>query len=148
MAMTEYSIDLKLPVVPEVRDPELFNECMKIYNALRALAIGVDDYTESGDGVIEAELTAIAAVSEVAQLRSEVRELKEQLAAMQELVNWGQPGKLGDVTPNEVLASSFALAPGPVSGTIALPAAAVDPATTMALANAIRAALITFKLGV
>lgn len=49
MAATDYTtINLGLPAVPETTDPKLLPELVRIYNAIKILAQGVDTYTADG----------------------------------------------------------------------------------------------------
>lgn len=48
MANPGYSIDTGLPASPEVGDPRLFPEFLRIYNAIKILAQTLDDYTNAG----------------------------------------------------------------------------------------------------
>lgn len=40
------TIDLRLPITPEVKDPDIFKEFMIVYMALRQLANGTDKYLD------------------------------------------------------------------------------------------------------
>ncbi len=43
--MASYSFQLPLSVAPEVRDPEMFNELLRVYNSVKILAAKLDEYT-------------------------------------------------------------------------------------------------------
>jgi hypothetical protein len=150
--MTSFSINLGLPVTPDVHDPELFAEALKIYNALRSLAIGIDDYTGGGNFVVELQLAADQPRSEIAQLRAEVAELRELLTTLG-AVNWAQPGAIGETTPNTVAATDlsasgkFGVNGVTPSGPVVLPANATDLASCQTLANALKGVALTFGLG-
>lgn len=104
MTGAETSIDLNLPVTPNVLDPEMFQELMIIYNAIRSLAVGIDDQTEAGELSIHMQLLAAIASSQITQLRRELSELREELEGYK--TNWGQPGELGNNIPNVVNATN------------------------------------------
>ena len=104
-----FSIDVNLPVVPEVFDKELFVECLKIYNAIRSLAIGVDDYTDSGTLAITLGIGVDTALAEVNSLRNEVAELKDSISGLLDVVNWAQPGTIGSTEANTVDATTVTI---------------------------------------
>lgn len=87
------TIDLGLPSVPTIKNPpELYAELLTIYNAIRAIAIGVDDYTLSGDlldqiAEIQAALPVAIAVFKrgLKALRQDMEELPNVHASHYEL---------------------------------------------------------------
>jgi hypothetical protein len=158
------NINVNLPVVPEVDDPILFAEALRIYIAIRTLARYLDEYTAGGQLALELQIAAAIEQAEIAALREEVRALKEELdlIALQN-VNWESPGELGSTYPNTVTATDLT-AKGASSlqdttvklfgangktpqAAYALPANGTDLATTQTLANAIKALLIANGLG-
>lgn len=156
MATTDnFSTDLGLPVVPELRNPpELFEELLKIYVALRNVAVQLDNNTADGELGNIVELTTSQLYAAIADIRKDVKHILLQLTLLNLTVNWGQPGELGEVNPNAATFTTLATtdkfgANGATpSGKVALPAAATDAATTQALANTLRGLAITFGLGV
>lgn len=49
MSASDYTtVNLGLPAVPESKNPELFQELVRVYNAIKILAQGVDNYTAEG----------------------------------------------------------------------------------------------------
>ncbi len=60
--MPSYSFQLPLAVAPEVRDPEIFGEMLRVYNSIKLLAAKLDEYTgmtpaELGDKTLEESLS-------------------------------------------------------------------------------------------
>lgn len=124
-----FTVDINLPIVPEVQDKILFEECLKIYNAIRSLAYGLDEYTDSGMIIVDLAVTSSILQARLDGLRTELIEVQEQLILQKEReilelrqnlsviteevenstheVNWGQPGALGDVTPDSVTATTL-----------------------------------------
>lgn len=164
MATTgNYSTNIALPALPKVADPMLFQELLQLYNAVRTVAVSLDNYTNEGKAISEVEIIALQLIAQTTELRREIFNLKEQLETPN-TVNWGQPGELGNITPNSAVftkltvegnsqlasttVSTFGANGVPASNKIELPAAATDAASTQALVNALRSALITFGLGV
>lgn len=144
------SIDLNLPSVPNTTDPEVFEELLRIYNAIRSLAVKVDEYTLEGNLGVDAELTAAQTAAQLQSFKRELQQLSESL--IPEIINWGHPGAIGATVPNtgkftELTTTKFGVGNAVASSPVALPAAATDPASTQALANALRSLAITFGLG-
>lgn len=160
--MTSFSVNLALPAIPDVNHPELFQEALKIYNAIRSLAVGLDDYTGGGEINIELQINSDRSRTEIQALREEIAELKNLIATTSLKVNWGQPGVIGDTTPDQVIATQLksdsadlgttstgafgANGMTPV-GSYIFPAASTDPDSARALTNHIRAALILCGIG-
>jgi hypothetical protein len=152
------SINLALPSQPEgISDPNLYQALLTIYNAIRALAVGLDEYTQEGDLELQAELNSLSIAAQLLVLQKELKKLQEH-AISTLIVNWGQPGHIGKVTPKSAkftvltvtgdsVLSKFGANGKPASGPVNLPGAATDPASTQALVNAIRNLLISFGLG-
>lgn len=167
MATQSLSVDLALPAVPAIQDPQLFEEALKIYNALRIVASALDDYTGQGTFTVELQISTAQVESQVVSLRSEVAELKEQLALVTSGVNWQQPGELGEITPNTVAATdltattinggvtklgittttTFACNGKAAQASYALPASATDLPTVITLANALKTMAINNGIG-
>lgn len=158
------SINLALPSVPEgIDDPILFQTILQIYNAIRSLAIGVDEYTQEGDLAFEAQIGSAILFAQVVALKNKVNFLEQQLAGALTNVMWAQPGPIGDNAPNSVAATTLSasdvstLADTTVgkfgaNGQIAraarqLPVDGTDLATTMALVNQMKVLLIECGLG-
>lgn len=168
------SVDLILPSTPNTLDPELFNQLLIIYNAIRSLALGLDDYTEAGDLNIHLHLAAAINAGQVSQLRQEIKELREEISHL--TTNWGQPGEIGANIANVVNATDVNVAAtvttvdvktttisatgnasltdtttgklgvngNSASGKLVLPANASDLTTVIALANALKNLTSTF----
>lgn len=78
MTTLDYStINLGLPAVPETTDPKLFQELVRVYNAIKILAQGVDVYTT--DGTVTNSVAAIADQLEgLVDNSSKLSELRKQ----------------------------------------------------------------------
>jgi hypothetical protein len=158
------SINLNLPATPHIADPELYEEFLRIYAAIKTLAVGLDDYTGGGTNVTDIQLDSIQLLALIVAIQVEVRKLTEAMMEQIAVVNWAQPGEIGDTTPNKITATElvvgtkatlpdttvgrFGAGGKAASDPVNLPAAAIDAATTQSLVNSIRAALITKGLGV
>lgn len=158
---TNTSIDLNLPVVPSVTDPDVFEELLRIYNAIRSLALGLDDYTQGGEGLVDIQISSAIELAQLLNLKKDIQALSESL--IPEVINWAQPGAIGSVNPNtgafttlsatdastlaDTTTAKFGANGKAAASAVVLPAAATDPATTQALANAMRTLLINFGLG-
>ncbi len=124
---SNFTVNVSLPVVPEVNDEELFTEALKIYNAIRSLAIGLDDYTDSGELKIEIALIgaeivgAVAPViasverieydiitnnlqSQIINLTEQLQELKLQIDTLKYLTHipWESPEAIGSDIPADI----------------------------------------------
>lgn len=62
-ASSQSSVNLGLPAVPETTDSKLFQELVRVYNAIRILAQGLDDYTGGGTVITTVETVDIEAAS-------------------------------------------------------------------------------------
>lgn len=78
MTTTSYTtVNLGLPAVPESGDPKIFPELVRIYNAIKILAQGVDTYTN--DGTITTSLTDIQnELENFIDTQSSLAELRKQ----------------------------------------------------------------------
>lgn len=78
MTTLDYStINLGLPAVPETNDPKLFQELVRVYNAIKILAQGIDVYTV--DGTVTTSVSTIADQLEgLVDSSAQVSELRKQ----------------------------------------------------------------------
>lgn len=84
MTNANYStINLGLPAVPDTNDPALFQELVRVYNAIKLLAQGIDTYTNDGtittqiddaesNGAVNFELLGIQLGKLVVELESTI----------------------------------------------------------------------------
>lgn len=154
------SIDLNLPVVPLVREPtEIFQELLRIYNAIRSLATGIDIYTSNGELELETQLILAQANAKIELINLQLKAFADELNTLCLTVSWGQPGEIGSNIPNaatfsklnvtgDTTLTKFGANGKAASAAVVLPAVATDAASTQTLSNALRAAFITFGLGV
>lgn len=73
------SIDLTLPVLPETTDPELFKELTVLYNAIKTLAQGLDDYTSEGDILNQLEDAQIAVSTAMVIFKRGLKQLAQEI---------------------------------------------------------------------
>lgn len=78
MTVLNYTtVDLGLPNVPDIKDPKLFPEFVRIYNAIKILAQGVDTYTN--DGTAATTLANVAnALDDLIATNADLAELKKK----------------------------------------------------------------------
>lgn len=94
------TIDLALSAFPDISDPVLQQEFFNVYNAIRSLALGLDDYTSKGELPMEVALTVATLSGEVINVKRKLAAMREELETVNTTVNWGQPGVLGATVPN------------------------------------------------
>lgn len=73
------TINLGLPDIPETSDPKLFQELVRVYNAIKLLAQFIDIYTADGTLVDQTEGALAEAASSITQLRIKLRALAGEI---------------------------------------------------------------------
>lgn len=130
MSTLDYTtVNLGLPAVPETNDPKLFQELVRIYNAIKILAQGVDSYTS--DGTVTDSVSNLAdRLESLVDSSAELAELKKQyyrytVPRLKVIGNFACNGKLPATPPT--IADIAVTAPASGAGTLA---GAFDTAAT------------------
>jgi hypothetical protein len=106
MAMDYTTVNLGLSAIPEAqKDPKIFNELVRIYNAIKILAQGVDTYTS--DGTVTSTVSGIA---------DQLDDVIDNTAALYEL----RKKYLRYTVPQFLVTGKFACNGKPISAAVAL----------------------------
>ena len=76
------TINLGLPEIPETKDPEMFQEFLRLYNAIKLLSQFTDLYTAEGTVVSQLEDTSAGTSNSVESLTASIRKLTEVLESL------------------------------------------------------------------
>lgn len=144
------TVNLGLPAVPESTDPKLFQELVRVYNAIRILAQGLDEYTGNGTIITRVESTETNAESDLAQIITKFRQFKSELGnfvdTSADLYELKKQYRRYTV-PTLTVTAGFGCNSKTPQTAVALPANATDLPTAITLVNAIKAALIANGIG-